>query len=305
MSGKKKLIIAAVVLIAVGGVSAFFVKRTLDNNAKKVVYLEGAAAYQSGDYELAEEKLSDLKGYEDVDALLQDIHYQLAVQAFDRGDDESAEPVFASMKDYKDSQKYLYEITYHKMKAAMESGDYEAANTFADEIMGYSDVADVKQEILYHRALNRIDQTDFDGAKEIIAQISSEETAAYLLNVISYTQYSVACVQDLLGRYADIGAQSVTVLEAKYCVVSYNYGAEMPLVMLHIQVVDEQGATGEAYSAYNSHTYFASCLSLDIGTLDMQNQAEMAAYLKIQPNWDAEGTVTLSASALNILAVSQ
>lgn len=305
MGKKKILIIICGVVIAAAIISTASV--AISDNAKNQSYLKGLEAYNSGDYTAAREAFEKIGNYQDSKEILKEIDYQEAILAIEQGDDEAAEKVLLKMEDYKDAKSYLYLITYHKVKAAMEAGDYDLAEKYANEITGYEDIAQLKEEIKYHQAVALIDQTKFDDALKLLEQISDETYVRTAQNMITYTQYAVPAMQDLYSRYPDPAAAQITaVLEARLR-ISQTYGSslQVPVIMIHYQVTNADGAVEEIYAAYSNYSYYGACHTLDKNALDMSNQTEMLGYLKIDPNWNEADTIILSAPALQTLAKSQ
>ncbi len=300
MSKKKLEIVILCGVILICGVTAV-VLHTLSDNRKNQVYLEGLDAYEKGDYAAARKSFESIGNYEDTTDILREIDYQEALLAIEQGDDAAAEKVLLTMKNYKDAENYLYLITYHKVKACMEAGDYDQAEVYADQITGYEDVEQLKQEIYYQQAWKQIDAVQFDKAKELLAKVSDADRVESTVASINWTQYAVPCLQDLYSRYTE-GTKISDVLEAKYCPVTYNTGLSIPMFMFRYTVVTETGDTVELYAGYNNDTYFGACHTLDRTALDMQNQAEMSAFLEIQPNWNRAETLRLSAPAMKTLS---
>lgn len=305
MGKKKILIIVCGAVVAAAIISAASV--AISENTKNQSYLEGMEAYQNGDYEAARESFEKIGKYQDAEEILKEIDYQEAILAIEAGDDAAAEEVLLQMEDYKDAESYLYQITYRKVKAAMEAGDYDLAEKYADEITGYEDIAELKEEIRYHQAVALIDQAKFDDAQKLLEEISDETYVRTAQNMITYTQYAVPAMQDLYSRYPDpASAQITAVLEARLR-FSETYGSslQVPVIMIHYQVTNADGAVEDIYAGYSNYVYYGACHTLDKNALDMSNQTEMLGYLKIDPNWNESDTIILSAPALQALAKPQ
>lgn len=298
--GKRKLVVVAcATVVCVAGIGYAIYTGTA--NKSNALYVEGVQAMEAGDYETARAAFEQIQNYEDADEILREIDYRIAIEQIENGNDADAEKILLAMEDYKDAKTYLYQITYHKVKACMEAGEYEKAEEYANQISGFQDIAQVKEQITYLKAFRLIDQNLFDQAKELLAQVSDAALVEHAVAVMNYTQYSAPCLVDLAGRYTD-GTHIDEVLEARFCKVKYQSGLEAPLIMIHYTIVNPAGETDEVYSAYTDYTYFGTCHTVDKSVVDMSNQAEMTAFLKIEPNWHREDAVPLSAPALRLIA---
>lgn len=287
----------AAVVVVIGGLAYYAVVQ----NNKSVTYLEGMEAYENQDYETARDAFESVGNYENAKEILVEIDYQDALLAIQQGEDQKAEKLLLPIQDYKDTKTQLYGITYRKIKASMAEGDYDQAEVYAKEISGYEDVAQLMQEIIYHQAINKVDEMDFDGAKELLNTMTDAALAQKGMDRISYSKYCVPCVQDLYTRYTE-GIRISAITGGRYCQVTYNSGNAFPVIMIRYNVVTENGDVVEQYAAYNNYDYFGTCHTIDINQLDMSNQSEMAAYLKIEPNWNSQEAVELSGPAMQALA---
>ncbi len=292
------IIIGAFVVIAAIGGFAYY---SIEQNNKSVTYLAGMEAYQNKDYAAAREAFESIGNYKNAPEILKEVDYQDALLAIEQGDEVYAEELLLPIKEYKDAESYLYHITYRKVKRAMNEGDYIQAEAYAKEITGYKDVAQLMQEIIYHQAINKVDEMDFEGAKALLNTMTDATLAQKGMNRISYSKYCVPCIQDLYSRYTE-GVKIDKINGGRYCEVTYNSGNSFPVIMIQYTVLTEGGEAVEQYAAYNNYDFFGTCHTIDVNRLDMTNQSEMAAYLKIEPNWNSPSAIELSGPAMQKLA---
>lgn len=298
---KKKKIGRILGVTAALAVVAALAMYFLDQNDKNLTYLAGMEAYEKGDYAAAREAFESIDNYENAAEILKEVDYQDALVAIEQGDDKRAETLLLPIEGYKDVQSLLYGITYRKVKTCMAEEDYKQAEIYAKEIAGYEDISQLMQEIVYHQAIDKVDAMDFDGAKELLNTMTDETLAQKGMDRISYSKYCVPCVQDLYSRYTE-GIQISEIVGGRYCEVTYNSGNSFPVIMIQYNVVTENGDVVEQYAAYNNYEFFGTCHTIDINSLDMTNQREMATFLKIEPNWNSELAIELSGPAMQTLA---
>lgn len=297
---RKKILIPGLIIVvfAIVAFTAFLINKS----NKDAVYILGCEYIQNGDYEAAYEAFTTIENYKDVPELLNEIQYQLGVAAFEADDMEAALKYFDEITEHNSvefeaSKEYYLEIYYKALLASIESRDLDKAEDYVRQILSevseYKDVAYQSQVIIYERYMNALDENDIEKAINLKADITEEALKQKADRVYEYCEHGYKIVQDLYDRAAAEGAK-IVIKEIRCYQYSYNNNVEVPVYMFYTDYTDSAGNSGPRYVAYLDNTYYGFCNTIVRSELDMQDEAQLYAFLKIGPYWDGESTLKLS-----------
>lgn len=105
-------------------------------------YKNAVSLYESGQYEEAVDKFTELGDYKDSQLLLQTCKYESAKAMINSGSYEEAKAIFEELGDFEDSADYINSCDYNIALELYNSGDYEGAIEIFETISDYSDSAD-------------------------------------------------------------------------------------------------------------------------------------------------------------------
>ncbi len=106
----------------------------------KVCKLEAAKAlFDAGNFEEAKSAFEELGDYENSPELAKKSGYEAAKVLFDAGKFEEAKKLFQELGDYEDCGTYVTECDYKQASALLDAGEYEAAIAIFETIRDYGD----------------------------------------------------------------------------------------------------------------------------------------------------------------------
>ena len=116
-----------VVLIAGGGVAAFFLTAPMRN------YNKAMELKESGDYQAASDMFAELGDYEDSAAQITDCSYLSAKRLVDEGKYDEAKTALEKLGDYKDCKELITKCDYEKAVALLNEQKYTEAKNDNDQ----------------------------------------------------------------------------------------------------------------------------------------------------------------------------
>lgn len=297
---KKILIILSIVIVAaiIG-----FTANMINTSNKDSLYIAACEYIQNENYEEALKCLSEINNYKDVNELLEEVNYKLGVKSFNDNDIDSAWDYFNSILSYKDSSDYITEITYIRLLNAIENRELDTADKYALEIKDYKDVNYQQQRILFERYMLALDNNDMDSANAISNTISNESLKQKAARVLEYSKHGYSILQALKTMVSAENA-SVKVKEVRCYQYSYNNNVEVPVYMFYTEYTGSDGNVIDRYYAYMDSSYYGYCDTIVRSEIDMTNETQLYAFLKIEPYWDEETTLPLSIGLMDALALS-
>lgn len=299
MRKKILIIISVVIVVAIVAFTAIMI----NTSNKDSLYIAGCEYIQNENYEEALKCFEQIDNYKDVNILLEEVKYNLGKKAFESDDIDSAWDYFNSILSYKDSADYITEITYLRLLNAIEERNLDEADKYALEIKDYKDVDYQQQRILFERYMVALDNNDMDSAEAISNTITNESLKKRAARVLEYSKHGYSILQSLKAKVSEESA-SLFVKEIRCYQYSYNNNVEVPVYMFYTEYTDSAGNIIDRYYAYMDSSYYGYCDTIVRSEIDMTNETQLYAFLKIEPYWDEETTLTLSIGLMEALASS-
>lgn len=176
MKDKKNIFIiiaVAVFVLAVAGAGIYYAQVVHKERKALEQYERGFELYKEGKYVEAEEVLSNVKDFEGVDQILDDIYYQMGKNAFESGQYEQAKAYFSKKPEYQNCLDYIKESNYLLGITAFENEDYETAETLLMENPDYKDTRSYLDNITYEKVKVYFNANDYENAAKNVLKILS------------------------------------------------------------------------------------------------------------------------------------
>lgn len=298
---RKKIIIILLTVIAI--VAVLFVFNRISTTNKDALYISGCEHIQNNEFELALECFEGISEYKDAEDLLKEVRYQLGIQEYNSENLDSSWEYFSLITGYKDTDNFLKEITYKRLLNAIETKELDDADAYANEIPDFRDVAYQKERILFERYMLALDLNNIEQANEIVNSITNESLRQRAERTLEYSRHGYSILSDLKNRVS-AESSSIIVKEIRCYQYSYNNSVAVPVYMFYTEYTDTASNVYPRYYAYMDKSYYGFCDTIIRSEIDMKNETQLYTFLKIEPYWDEETTLTLSVGLMEALATS-
>ena len=174
---KRRIIIAATTAVAVLAGGSYV---TLAKLSPHMRYTSAIEAFNSGEYQQAEEAFLALEDYANSANYVLQCRYESAKAQLENGsaqDIAAARETFVALGDYQDAAALVSECDYQQALLLLEDSDTENARAMFTALGDYQDSARKVQEIDYQNAAKLLENGDYEQARAAFAALGDMDDA--------------------------------------------------------------------------------------------------------------------------------